>query len=120
MVCANLLAQDKEALNFGKQYHHDSLKRWTQSVMTELSRKHPGFNRYTSKARFDFVIDSTVQTITDSLTTIEFYRKVKPLFAQIGCLHTGIKLSDAYETYIDKEPTLIPFEIFIDASKWNL
>jgi len=54
--------------------------------MTELSRKHPDFNRYTTKERFDFLIDSTIQTITDSLTTIEFYRKVKPLFAHIGCL----------------------------------
>ena len=117
IVSANLQAQDKEAFNFDRKYHPDSLKRWTQSVMTELSRKHPGFNRYTSKERFDFLIDSTVQTITDSLTTIEFYRKVKPLFAQIGCLHTGVTLSDEYETYIDKAPTLIPFEIFIDADK---
>ena len=93
-MSANLQAQDKEAFDFERKYHPDSLKRWTQSVMTELSRKHPGFNRYTSKARFDFVIDSTVQTITDSLTTVEFYRKVKPLFAQIGCLHTAVTLSD--------------------------
>ena len=117
IVSASLQAQDKEPFNFDRKYHPDSLKRWTQSVMTELSRKHPGFNRYTSKARFDFLIDSTVQTITDSLTTIDFYRKVKPLFAQIGCLHTAVTLSDEYETYIDKAPTLIPFEIFIDADK---
>ena len=117
IVSATLQAQDKETFNFDRKYHPDSLKRWTHSVMTELSRKHPGFNRYTSKARFDFLIDSTVQTITDSLTTIEFYRKVKPLFAHIGCLHTAVTLSDEYETYIDKAPTLIPFEIFIDADK---
>ena len=115
IVSSSLQAQDNEAFDFDRKYHPDSLKRWTQSVMTELSRKHPGFNRYTSKAQFDFLIDSTVQTITDSLTTIEFYRKVKPLFAQIGCLHTGVTLSDEYETFIDKTSTLIPFELFIDA-----
>jgi Peptidase family S41 len=117
IVSANLQAQEKKAFDFERKYHPDSLKRWTQSVMTELSRKHPGFNRYTSKARFDFVIDSTVQTITDSLTTIEFYRKVKPLFAQIACLHTAVSLSEEIETYIDKAQSLIPFEIFIDADK---
>jgi hypothetical protein len=116
-VSATLQAQEKETFFYDRKYHQDSLKRWTQSVMTELSRKHPGFNRYTSKERFDFLIDSTTQTITDSLTTIEFYRKVKPLFAHIGCLHTGVTLSDEYETYIDKAPTLIPLQIFIDADK---
>ena len=117
LVSATLQAQQKETFNFDRKYHPDSLKRWTRSVMTELSRKHPGFNRYTSKERFDFLIDSTIQTITDSLTTIVFYRKLKPLVAQIGCLHTGVTLSDEYESHIDKVPTLIPFEIFIDADK---
>ena len=118
IVSVSLHAQQKEeAFNFDRKYHPDSLKRWTRSVMTELSRKHPGFNRYTSKKRFDFLIDSTIQTITDSLTTIVFYRKLKPLVAQIGCLHTGVTLSDEYESHIEKVPTLIPFEIFIDADK---
>ena len=117
MMSANLQALDKETFNFERKYHPDSLKRWTQSVMTELSRKHPGFNRYTSKAQFDFLIDSTLQTITDSLTTLEFYRKVKPLFAKIGCLHTAVTLSDEYEQYIGQAHTLIPFEVFINDDK---
>lgn len=85
--------------------------------MKELSKKHPGFYRYTSKEKFDFIIDSTAQTITDSLTELGYYRKLKPLFAQIGCLHTGVSLSQAYQRYLDSSPTLLPLEIFIDSNK---
>jgi C-terminal processing protease CtpA/Prc len=91
----------------------DSLKNWTKELMTEMSESHPGFYRYTSKKQFDSIIDSTTTSITDSLNTIEFYRKIKPLFAQIGCLHTSLNLSEEYENFINSEPNLIPIEIFI-------
>ena len=85
--------------------------------MTELGKKHPGFYRYTPKARFDFLIDSTTQTIQDSLNELSFYRKIKPLFAQIGCLHTGISLSEACNNYLDSTSALLPLEVFIDKDK---
>lgn len=85
--------------------------------MTELGKKHPGFYRYTSNARFDFLIDSTTQTIKDSLNELSFYRKIKPLFAQIGCLHTGVRLSEACNHYLESTATLLPFEVFIDQDK---
>lgn len=85
--------------------------------MDELRKKQPGFYRYTSKQRFDFLIDSTRNTINAPLTELEFYRKLKPLIAQIGCLHTGVVLSAEYQKYLDKTSTLIPFEVFIDADK---
>jgi C-terminal processing protease CtpA/Prc len=113
---ATTLAAQKP-FNPNKKYHPDSLKRWTKSVMQGISEKHPGFYRYTPKEKFDRLIDSTAQTIQDSLTELDYYRKMKPLFAQIGCLHTGISLSSDYENYLIKTSTLIPIEIFIDADK---
>lgn len=111
-----LTAQD-QPFNPKKKFHPDSLQRWTKSIMSGISEKHPGFYRYTPKARFDHLIDSTVLTIQDSLTELEYYRKLKPLFAQIGCLHTGITLSKEYEAYLNNSSTLIPIEIFIDERK---
>jgi hypothetical protein len=116
LLTTSLIAQEKP-FNPDKKYHPDSLRRWTTSVMGGTSEKHPGFYRYTSKARFDFLIDSTVNTIEDSLTELSYYRKLKPLIAQIGCLHTGISLSNDYQDYLDKTSTLIPIEIFISADK---
>jgi hypothetical protein len=110
-----LLAQEKFDPN--KKHHPDSLRRWTKSVMDGISEKHPGFYRYTSKGKFDHLIDSTSQTIKDSLTEINFYRKLKPLFAQIGCMHTGVSLSKEYEGFLDQTSTLLPLEIFIDSDR---
>lgn len=116
LLTTNLTAQENQ-FNPNKKYHSDSLKRWTKRVMNGTSEKHPGFYRYTSKERFDNLIDSTIWTIKDSLTELEYYRKLKPLFAQIGCLHTGISLSKEYQNHLDNTSTLIPFEIFIDSDK---
>ena len=117
ILFTNLSAQSGANYNPDKKYHPDSLRRWTTSILTELGRKHPGFYRYTSKARFDFLIDSTTQSIQDSLSELSFYRKIKPLFAQIGCLHTGVSLSAACNNYLDSTSTLLPLEVFIDQDK---
>lgn len=104
----------------GRDWHPDrkmdtaSLKQWTRDIMQELSIKHPGFYRYTSKPVFKRLIDSTLASITDSLSEIEIYRKTKPLVAQIGCLHTGIRLSNDAQHFLDKSSTLVPIEVFID------
>ncbi|WKK74718.2 S41 family peptidase [Marivirga salinae] len=108
-----LVAQENKFVP-SRKYSPDSLKSWTTSTMDGISEKHPGFYRYTTKERFDFLIDSTKQSINDSLTELQYYRKLKPLFAQIGCLHTGISLSKEYQVYLDKTNTLLPLEVFID------
>src|SRR5262245_39759830 len=100
-LTTTLTAQENQ-FNPDKKYHPDSLKHWTKSVMDGTREKHPGFYRYTSKEKFNNLVDSTSQTIKDSLTELDYYRKLKPLFAQIGCLHTGISLSKEYQNYLDK------------------
>jgi len=85
--------------------------------MTGVEKGHPGFYRYTTKVSFDSIIDATVSTITDSLTSIAYYRKLKPLFAQIGCLHTSVNLSENYHTYLDETYKLLPINIFITKDK---
>jgi hypothetical protein len=115
LFTTNLTAQENQ-FDFGRKFHSDSLKRWTKSVMDGISEKHPGFYRYTTKEKFDYLIDSTINTISDPLTELEYYRKMKPLFAQIGCLHTGISLSKEYQDYIDNTSTLVPIEVFIDSN----
>lgn len=120
LLLAMMAAHAQESVtgfNPNQKYHPDTAKRWTRAVMTELSRKHPGFYRYTSKARFDRVIDSTCVTLIDSLTVWEYYKKLKPLFAQIGCVHTGVMLSKDYEQYLRQSKTLLPLQVFIDSAQ---
>ncbi|MEO9964556.1 MAG: S41 family peptidase [Reichenbachiella sp.] len=115
IVATSIFAQKKEAFNPDQKFSADSVRKWTVEIMDELAAAQPGFYRYTSKARFDHLIDSTLQTISDSLNTLEFYRKLKPLFAQIGCLHTGLRLSEDYEKHIKNTSSLFPLEIFINS-----
>lgn len=110
-------AQRKTKYDPQKKYNPDSLKRWTRILMKDLSLKHPGFYRYTSKANFDLSIDSTLLTVNDSLTEIEIYRKLKPLIAKIRCVHTQLTLSPGYLSYLKQFSNVIPIEIFIDSAK---
>ncbi len=112
-----LFSQESVDVNFEKKYHQDSIKKWTRDLLEGMEGGHPGFYWYTPKERFDVIIDSTLQTVTDSLNTLDFYRKVKPLIAQIGCLHTNIVLPVAYEDAMAKTKTHIPVEIFIDENR---
>ncbi|WP_139062629.1 S41 family peptidase [Aquimarina megaterium] len=111
-MCSNVHAQGE----FEKKYSADSLKIWTRKTMKEVYKSHPGMYRYTSKNTFDKLIDSTTATISDALSTIEYYRKLKPLFAKIGCLHTSLNLSKPYQEYYETQYNFIPIEIFINSN----
>ncbi len=117
MLVLPLFSQEQERVDFDKKYHQDSIKKWTRDLLGAMGKGHPGFYWYTPKERFDVIIDSTLQTVTDSLNTLDFYRKVKPLIAQIGCLHTSIVLPENYEKAMEETKTYIPLEIFIDKNK---
>lgn len=97
-----------------KTYHQDSLRQWTINIFKELKEKHPGFYRYTSKSDFDQSIDSTLATIDRPLNTLAYYKKIKPLIAKIGCLHTGVYLNAENEKELKSHDTLLPLELFIN------
>lgn len=115
-LSTNLFSQVNKTFSSEEKFPADSLKTWTSMLMNKLSEAHPGFYRYTTEKEFDSLISSTINDFTDSLNTIEYYRKIKPLIAQIGCLHTAVTLSDTYEKFIDQKSNLIPIEVFIDES----
>jgi hypothetical protein len=112
-----VFSQNEQEFNPNITYPADSLKVWTKGLMKILKENQPGFYRYTSKTDFDRSIDSTINTIKQPLKPIEYYRKLKPLIAKIGCLHTGIQLSEDFTSYIENSYTLFPFEIFIDENE---
>jgi C-terminal processing protease CtpA/Prc len=112
----NLLAQ-KAIFNPAKTYDPEELRVSSRELFQELSRKHPGFYRYVSKASLDSSIDSTITTINRPLTGIDYYRKLKPLIAKIGCVHTGISLSEDYQRHLDTTSTLLPLALFTDAKR---
>jgi hypothetical protein len=117
LTTTTLYSQDINAENYEKKYPPDSLRVWTLNTLDEVIESHPGMYRYTSKETFDDLIHTTLQSINDSLTTLAYYRKLKPLFAKIGCLHTSVTLSDPYRNYYEGTLKFIPIGIFIDSNK---
>ena len=94
------------------RYHPDSIKEEWRALFAEYALKHPGFYRYTDEEVFDERIQETLDSIQDSLNELEVYRIMKPLIAQIGCLHTGISLSEKTESLLNQEPNCIPLEVY--------
>ena len=85
---ASLFAQ----VDLARKYPPDSAKKVIHAVMNELSLKHPGMFRYHTRSNVKQYIDSSANTITDTINTLTLYRKLKPMIARIGCLHTAITL----------------------------
>lgn len=61
------------------------------SVMrASLEEAHPGIYWYISKQDLDFKFDSVYNTLTDSITMMEFYKRAAPVVAQLRCGHTRL------------------------------
>lgn len=59
-------------------------------IKTSLEEAHPGVFWYISKEKFNQEFDSLSNQLTDSLTSLEFYRKAAPLVSSIKCGHTRL------------------------------
>jgi hypothetical protein len=110
-------AHDPAPLVSYQKFPCDTVKHTINVLTRELSLKHPGFYRYYSKDYFKKYIDSVNATISDSLTEIEVYRKIKSIISKISCLHTGVSLPPAYKNYLDGRPNLFPFKLYFDGDK---
>ena len=76
----------------------DKLKSDLSSIKKSLEEAHPGLYWYISKEKLDFKFDSLQSLITDSMSSIEFYRMTAPVVSDVKCGHTrliysGLKLS---------------------------
>lgn len=113
LVLAKLPAQQLELA----AYPADSVRQGMSELFTELSKKHPGFYRYHAKTVMDAFVDSTLQTVRDSLTEVQIYRKIKPVFAKIGCLHTDVSTSLAYQNWLKSTNTLLPLRVYVQGQR---
>jgi hypothetical protein len=105
-----------QQINLERTYPADSAKQIIHSIMNELSLKHPGMYRYHTRSNYKRHIDSTANTVTDSISTLSLYRKLKPLISRIGCLHTGITLP---KNALTDRPNHLPLQlVFRNGKAW--
>ena len=95
----------------------DTVRGMIRDLSRELSLKHPGYYRYRSASYFKRYADSLSATVTDSLTELETFRKLKPFIGQIGCLHTDLQLSPAVKAEMAQRPVLFPLQLYFKGQK---
>lgn len=93
-------------------------------VKQSLEEAHPGLYWYVSKPTLDFKFDSLKNSLTDSLTSIKFYRKLAPIVAAVKCGHTrlvypGITLTKAQKDSVKKagQNGFMQLNFFVDGDK---
>ena len=72
----------------------EELKQDLTIIKTSLEQAHPGMYWYLSKEKVDFKFDSIQNSIKDSMTSLEFYRKAAPLVSEVKCGHTRLFLQN--------------------------
>ena len=73
----------KTPVDPAKQFTPAELQADLKLMRTILDESHPGFYRYTPKARFDVLFDSIGKTLNRPLTQQEFYVAATPIIAAI-------------------------------------
>lgn len=75
-----------------------------------LEEAHPGLYRYHSKAQFDSIFDKTRKDLSEVNTVIDFYERLAPINAFIGCGHTRTLLPQGWSKVAKAVESRLPFE----------
>jgi hypothetical protein len=81
-----------------------------------LEANHPSLYWYTPKDSVDYYFHTTVNSITDSLTELQFRNKVAYVVGKLRCGHTAVRASKDYTKYYTKQ-RLPQFPLLIKI--WN-
>jgi len=69
-----------------------------------LEAHHPSLYWYTSKDSMDYYFEYGRKQLKDSMTEPEFRKVLSYVTAQVGCGHTTVRASKAFNKYADKAP----------------
>jgi len=75
-----------------KKHQPENLIKDVDFTYQLLKDGHPGLYWYINKEQLDYKFDSLKTTLTNPLTTKEFFKKLAPVVAQVKCGHTKMLL----------------------------
>jgi len=116
----------KEKFNAKIRAKHSlsELKEDLSILKLALEEGHPGLYWYISKEKLDFKFDSISNLLSDSTTSLQFYRLVAPLVSEVKCGHTRLVYPSVKYTKSQKDsskkagtPPLSQLYYFIDSNK---
>ncbi|MEO0554184.1 MAG: S41 family peptidase [Bacteroidota bacterium] len=83
-----------------------------------LEEAHPGLYWYKTKTQMDSIFDSAREQLDQPMSERNFFSLLSWTTARIGCLHTYMKGSKAFEkANINPEARPFPFDIIIDQDR---
>ena len=87
--------------NPNKKFDKETLQQDYTLLQNILEEKHPSLYWYTSKDSMDFYFDRGYQSITDSMTELQFgWNVLAPLLSTIHCGHTSFSMSKDWNRFI--------------------
>ena len=99
-----------------KKYTAQVLRQDLSLLKEILESNHPSLYWYTTKDSLDNFFNTTINSITDSLTELEFKNKVAWFISKIHCGHTAVRSSKQYGKYfVGKRVAQFPLSLKI----WN-
>lgn len=100
-----------------KKYPSSELQEDFALLRNVLEEKHPSLYWYTSKDSMDVLFDQSFQTISDSMTELQFgWEVLAPVLAGIRCGHTGFGMSKDWNRFI-KNRQIPSFPLFLKVWK---
>ncbi|MCK0147105.1 S41 family peptidase [Arenibacter sp. F26102] len=120
LQCGFMFAQLFGGLNVAGQsvLTLPQLKEDFQLFRTALEEAHPGIYRYEDKSVLDDSFNVVAKALAGPLTQQEFYKKLNPIVAKIGCGHTKLMPSEdnGFIYYYNTE-NLFPLKLFLEGHK---
>jgi hypothetical protein len=81
-------------------------------LRTKLESSQPGLYLYTPKDSLDKIFNDIETSLSEPMTSLEFFRKVAPLNKRLRNLHTRIWASAAYEKATETALSRFPLDIY--------
>jgi C-terminal processing protease CtpA/Prc len=99
----------RDTLN--RKFSVEHLREDFKVLRNKLESSQPGLYLYTPKDSLDAIFDNIEASLTEPLTSIEFFRKIAPLNKFLRNLHTRLWPSTAYEKAMETEMPRFPIDI---------
>ena len=97
----------------GKKYPRRELQEDYSTLRNILEKKHPALYWYTPKDSMKYYFDSGYNSISDSMTELQFgWQVLAPLIQKIHCGHTSFSMSREWNNYL-KDKAIPSFPLFL-------
>lgn len=116
IVCAVILPLimlgQPTSTSINDKFPVDLLKRDFRTLRDKLESLQPGLYLYTSKDSLDKIFNAMENSLSEPLTSIEFYRRIAPLNRILRNLHTRFWPSAEHEKATETDLPRFPLDIY--------